>query len=37
MVGVLAGTALQQRVPTDVLALAFAGFLVVVAVDLLVT
>src|SRR3954468_21010627 len=37
MVGVVAGTAIQQRVPTDVLALAFAAFLVAVAVDLLVT
>ena len=35
--GVLAGTALQQRVPTDLLGLAFAAFLVAVAVDLLVT
>jgi uncharacterized membrane protein YfcA len=37
MAGVVAGTAIQQRVPTDVLALAFAAFLVAVAVDLLVT
>jgi uncharacterized membrane protein YfcA len=37
MAGVLAGTAIQQRVPTDVLALAFAAFLVAAAVDLLVT
>ena len=37
IVGVLAGTALQQRVPTDVLALAFSAFLVAVAIDLLVT
>jgi uncharacterized protein len=34
--GVLLGTWLQQRVPTRTLSLAFAGLLVLVAVDLLV-
>jgi uncharacterized membrane protein YfcA len=33
--GVLAGTAVQQRLPTDVLSLLFAAFLVAVSVDLL--
>jgi uncharacterized protein len=37
LAGVVAGTALQQRLPTDVLSLLFAGLLVAVAVDLLVT
>lgn len=35
LAGVLAGTALQQRVPTDVLSLLFAAFLLVVAIHLL--
>ena len=34
--GVLLGTWLQQRVPTRTLSLAFAGLLVLVAIDLLV-
>jgi len=35
-VGVLAGTALQQRVPTRTLSLAFSGLLAVIGVRLLV-
>jgi uncharacterized membrane protein YfcA len=37
LAGVLAGAALQQRVPADLMSLVFALFLVFVAVDLLVS